>query len=59
MTDASQFAIGAILLQGKIPQDKPIAYAGQTLNKAETNYSVIQKELLAIIWAVKHFRPYL
>lgn len=59
MTDASQFAIGAVLSQGELPLDKPIAYASRTLNQAETNYSVIQKELLAIIWAVKHFRPYL
>lgn len=59
MTDASQFAIGAVLSQGESSHEKPIAYASRTLNKAETNYSVIQKELLAIIWAVKHFRPYL
>lgn len=58
-TDASQFAIGAVLSQGTIPTDQPIAYASRTLNKAEINYSVIQKELLAIIWAVKYFRPYL
>jgi hypothetical protein len=55
MTDASQFAIGAVLEQ----DDHPIAYASRTLNTAEINYSVIQKELLAIVWAVKYFRPYL
>lgn len=59
MTDASQYAIGAVLSQGEVPKDQPIAYASRTLNKAETNYSVIQKELLAIVWAVKYFRPYL
>lgn len=59
MTDASQYAIGAVLSQGEIKADKPIAYASHTLNKAEINYSVIQKELLAIVWAVKYFRPYL
>jgi len=59
MTGASQYAIGAVLSQGEEPRDQPTAYASRTLNQAETNYSVIQKELLAIVWAVKYFRPYL
>ena len=55
-TDASGIAIGAVLSNG---QDKPIAFASRALNKAEQNYCTIEKELLAIVWAVKHFRPYL
>lgn len=59
-TDASDYAIGSVLQQetekGIL---KPIAYASRTLNKAELNYSTIEKELLAIVWSVKHFRPYL
>jgi hypothetical protein len=58
-TDASGYAIGAILSQGKLGADKPIAYASTTLNTAEINYATVEKELLAVVWACKHFRPYL
>lgn len=58
-TDASNFAVGAVLSQGPIGADKPIAYASRTLNDSEIHYSTIEKELLAIIWATKYFRPYL
>lgn len=58
-TDDSNFAMGAVLSQGRIGSDKPIAYASRTLSDAETRYSTIEKELLAIVWATKYFRPYL
>lgn len=55
-TDASGYAIGAVLSNY---DDQPIAYASRALNKAEKNYSTIEKELLAIVWSVQHYRPYL
>lgn len=58
-TDASNFAIGAVLSQGPVGSDKPIAFASRTLNKSEEKYSAIEKELLAVVWACKYFRPYL
>jgi len=57
-TVTSNIAIGAVLSQGKIGSDLPIAYASRTLNKAETNYNTTEKELLAILWAIKQFRHY-
>lgn len=58
-TNASNVAIEAILSQGPIGSDLPISYISRTLNKEEANYSTTEKELLAIVWALKQFRPYI
>lgn len=58
-TDASNVSVAGILSQGTIGSDKPIAYISRTLNNSEQAYSTIEKELLAIVWATKKFRPYL
>ena len=58
-TDASGFAIGAILSQGEIEKDKPIAYASRSLNTHEVKYDTYSKEALAIVYFVKCFRHYL
>uniref|UniRef100_A0A0A9X844 Retrovirus-related Pol polyprotein from transposon 17.6 n=2 Tax=Lygus hesperus TaxID=30085 RepID=A0A0A9X844_LYGHE len=58
-TDASNVALGAVLSQTTNGADLPIAYASRTLNDSEQKYSPIEKELLAIVYAVGYFRPYL
>lgn len=55
ITDPSNRAIGSVLTQ----DGHPVAYASRTLNKHEVNYSTTEKELLAIVWSVKYFRPYI
>lgn len=58
-TDASKYGAGACLkqLQGQV--DRVIAYISTTFNSAEIKYSVLDKELAAIRWAVKRLRPFL
>jgi hypothetical protein len=58
--DASGFAMGVVLLQKKEDRKKhPIAYYLKTLSAAERNYDVYDLELLAIVNALDHWRPYL
>ena len=54
-TDASAVGVGAVLEQGGCV----IAYASRTLTKSEQQYSTIQKECLAAVYAMKQFRHYL
>ena len=53
--DASQFGLGATLLQN----EQPVAYASRALTSAETRYAQIEKELLAIVFACQHFESYI
>lgn len=55
-TDASGYAIGSVLCNS---DNRPVAFASRSLNKAEIRYPTIEKELLAIVWSVKYFKPYL
>ena len=58
-TDASAVGVGAVLSQIQEGNERVIAYYSKTLGPAERNYCVTRRELLAVIKAVKHFRPYL
>lgn len=55
--DASDYAIGCVLSQGEICKDLPVCFASRTLNETECKYSTTEKELLSIVWRVKHYRP--
>jgi RNase H-like domain found in reverse transcriptase/Integrase zinc binding domain len=60
ITDASEYALGAILEQAdKLNRFHPVAYYSKSLNPAERNYIIHDKELLAIVTALMHFRHYL
>jgi len=58
-TDASDFAIGAILSQRDTENRlHPIAFHSRKFTPAEINYEIHDKELLAIVDAFKHWRHY-
>ncbi|GJU17278.1 putative reverse transcriptase domain-containing protein [Tanacetum coccineum] len=48
MCDASDFAIGAVLGQRHEKQFRPIHYASKTMNEAESHYTMMEKEMLAV-----------
>jgi len=57
-TDSSNFAIGAILSQTSPKDNKvhPVAFYSRSLNQAERNYPIYDKELLAIVSALENWR---
>ena len=59
-TDASNIGIGAVMLQeGEDRIKHPVAFASRKLLPREKNYSTIERECLAIIWAIGKFQQYL
>ena len=58
-TDASEYGIGAVLSQIQDGKERVIAYASRSLNKAERNYCVTDRELLAVRYFTDYFRHYL
>nr|GEV39758.1 hypothetical protein [Tanacetum cinerariifolium] len=56
MCDASDYAIGAVLGQRVEKHFRPIHYASKTMTQAATNYTTIEKEMLAVVYAFEKFR---
>ena len=59
MCDTFDFAIGAILGQRINKEPHVIYYASKTLSDAQLNYTTIEKEILAVVFALDKFRSYL
>ncbi|KAJ9557548.1 hypothetical protein OSB04_012162 [Centaurea solstitialis] len=57
MCDASDWAVGAVLGQRQDKIFHSIYYSSKTLNSAQINYTTIEKELLAVVFAFE--RSYL
>ena len=58
-TDAAQASIGAVLSQVQAGEERVVAYASRTLDRREQNYCVLRRELLAIVFFLKHYKQYL
>jgi hypothetical protein len=58
-TDASDYAVSAILSQLHNGKERPIGFASRMLNAAERNYSTTHKELLAVVFGTHIYRCYL
>ena len=59
-TDASNIAVGAILLQrDSNGVERPVSFFSKKLSSAQRNYSTFERECLAVICALEHFRVYL
>ncbi|KAJ8364795.1 hypothetical protein SKAU_G00136260 [Synaphobranchus kaupii] len=58
-TNASNMGVGAVLSQQGEEGERAVAYYSRALNRAEKNYCVTRRKLLAVVEAVRHFRPYL
>jgi hypothetical protein len=59
MCDASDYAARAMLGQSKDKKHYAISYARKTLTIPQLNYATMEKELLAVVFAIKKFRSYL
>ncbi len=57
--DASATGIGAVLAQGSAGEEKPVIFLSRKLLPRETRYSAIEKECLAMKWALDSLRYYL
>ena len=57
-TDASDVAVGAILEQDFGSRLQPIAFATRKLSTTEIRYSVFEREMLGIVWALGQWKHY-
>ncbi len=60
LVDASQSGAGAVLVQEDAQGiEHPVSYFSRKFSKCHMSYSTIEREALALLWAVQHFEVYL
>ena len=58
-TDASQHGVGAVLYQVVNREKKYVSFTSKALKKGQRNYSATKRELLAIVYTLKRWEPFL
>ena len=59
-TDCSNEALGSVLCQiDDTEHEVPIEFYSRSLSGSELNYTITEKECLAMVASIKHFHPYL
>ena len=59
VADSSSYGIGAVLCHLINGEERPICFASRTLTTAERNYAQLEKEALAMVYALRKFHNYL
>lgn len=59
MCDASPYGIGCVLMIKIDGVDRPVSFASRKLNTTQQNYSQLEKEAMAIVYAVTKFHKYI
>lgn len=59
VTDASPYGVGAVLGHEIENVERPMYFASVTLSPAEKNYGQVEREALAIVFAMRKFHKYL
>ncbi len=57
--DASDVGLGAVLVQGKAYDERPVLFLSRKLFERELRYSTVRKEILTIKWVVNSLDHYL
>jgi hypothetical protein len=57
--DASNYGMGAVLTQYQEGEEHPIAYFSRKFTESERKYAIMERECLAMVEGIKHFRAYL
>jgi hypothetical protein len=51
--------MGCVLMQNHEGTMHPVAYASKKFSESERNYSVVERECLAMVWGIQKFNRYL